>query len=149
MRVPTSHVLAAFVERGTASSASQTVPLPMRPRTALWILAGVKLAAALWIYAVHVHSLPCTTALCSIRNLGGRGSARASRRRIPPRPRLAGRGHRRFHRGGTSAVVGLYVLSMATFAAAVSLPWPRRAARSRLRAGPKRSEPQEAGHAVA
>jgi hypothetical protein len=122
MQVKTSHVLASFVERGTTSWASQAVPLPARLRAGLWTLGGVNVAAALWMYAVYAHSLPCATALCSITTLGGRETALG----LVAGGSLLGLlllalATGGFRRGGTPAVVGLCVLSVATLAAASGL----------------------------
>jgi hypothetical protein len=74
------------------------------------------------MYAVHAHSLPCATALCSITTLGGRetalGLVAAGSLLGLLLLALATGG---FRRGGTPAVVGLCVLSVATLAAASGL----------------------------
>src|SRR4051794_21640140 len=149
MRVTKRNVLACFVERGTASWASQAVPLPARLGTALSTLIGVNVAAALWIFAVHRHTLPCATALCSVTTLGGRETALG----LTAAGALLGllllavpTGG--FRRGGTFPVVRLCVLCVAAPAAASAWPWPRAprphhlgrggAARLRLRVGPDR-----------
>lgn len=117
-----SDVLETFVKRGTSAWAFQPVPLPARLATGLCCVGVVDALAALWMYGVSSHRLPCANPVCSVTTLGGHETALG----LIAGGCLVGLllvavATGGFRRGGTPAVVSLCVVCVATLAVASGL----------------------------